>query len=385
MTHSTIFMITESGYPVSGSGGLEGQITTISKGLSQQGVTVKVIAPITDYAPRSRKDNYQGIEIYRIAYPRLPLIGGLYMLCSLAIYLISHRKEYDAIHCQGAHNIAAIGCLVGKALNKPVVVKLTGWWERQHGILKEDNINLHVRILQWAIKKATYYQTISTELASLLKKNFEESKIILLPNAVDTERFTANQHRKASKAASAYNFASIGLFTGRFVPEKGLETLVDAWVRAFSADDDAALLIVGDGILQLDLRRKIKAYGREHQIILPGPTDDVEQYLEIADYGLLTSLNEGLSNTLLEFAASGLPVIGSQISGNEDVIEHGKTGWLYSKDSTDELTQCLIELKNKDASALDKMGESGRTFITQYAGVSSVAKRLSKLYRVAEP
>lgn len=374
-------MITESGYPVSGSGGLERQITTISKGLSQQGVTVKVIAPKMAYAPSSTEDINEGIEIHRISFPKIPIIGGIYMLLSMALYLITHRHEYAAIHCQSAHNVAAIGCLVGKMFKKPVVVKLTGWWERQHGILKEDNVTLHVHILRWAIRKATFYQTISSELARLLKKNFEESKIVLLPNAIDTERFTANPQRQASKEESEFNFASVGLFTGRLVPEKGLETLLDAWVKAYSSEDDAALLIVGDGILQQDLRRKIRSYGREHQIILPGPTENVEQYLQLADYGLLTSLNEGLSNTLLEYVASGLPVIGSRISGNEDVIEHGKNGWLYNSESTDELTQCLIELKNKSTSELNEMGQAGRAFITQYAGVNSVATRLSQLYQ----
>ncbi len=380
MTDSTIFMITESGYPVSGSGGLERQITTISKGLSKQGVTVKVIAPIMKYAPTSRTDTHEGIEIYRIAYPKIPFVGGIYMLLSLARYLITHRNEYAAIHCQSAHNVAAIGCLVGSMFNKPVVVKLTGWWERQYGILKEDNITLHIHILRWAIRKATYYQTISSELATLLKKNFDESKIVLLPNAIDTERFVVNHQKQHTKKGTDFDFASIGLFTGRLVPEKGLDMLVDAWVRAFSADDDAALLIVGDGVLQLDLRQKIKSYGREHQIILPGPTESVEQYLEIANYGLLTSLNEGLSNTLLEYIASGLPVIGSRISGNEDVIEHGKNGWLYEKESVDELTQCLVELKNRSTQELEEMGEAGRSFITQYAGVNSVSARLSQLY-----
>lgn len=383
MTDSTIFMITESGYPVSGSGGLERQITTISKGLSDQGVTVKVIAPVMKYAPTSRDDIHEGIEIHRIGYPKIPLIGGIYMLLSLAWYLISHRKEYVAIHCQSAHNVAAIGCLVGRALNKPVVVKLTGWWERQYGILKEDNITLHVHILRWAIRKATFYQTISNELATLLKKNFEHSKIILLPNAIDTSRFVLNPEKQNSKKETDYNFGSIGLFTGRLVPEKGLETLVDAWVKAFSADDDAALLIVGDGVLQQDLRRKIKSYDREHQIILPGPTESVEQYLKIADYGLLTSLNEGLSNTLLEYLASGLPVIGSRISGNEDVIEHGQNGWLYEKESTNELTECLLELKRKNTLELEEMGKVGRSFIAQYAGVDTVSEQLAQLYSIS--
>lgn len=376
-------MISESGYPAVGGGGLEYQITTISKGLLNRDVKVKIIAPMVSYVSQKRRDRHEGIDIYRIPYPKLPYIGAMMLLLSLARYLIKHREEYIALHCHAAHNTAAIGCIVGKIVGKPVVVKLTGWWERNCGILKEEKYNFHVRFLRWATKKATYYQTISNQLAILLeKKGYEEKKIILLPNAVNTDRFFPNSKREISKATTHYNFKLLGLFVGRLVPEKGLDMLLEAWVKAFNTDDNAGLIIVGEGELDQKLKNKVKLYGRTHQIFLPGPTENVEQYLNIANYGVLPSLYEGLSNTLLEYMSSGLPVIGSRISGTEDVIAHSKNGWLYTSGNTRELIQCLIELKNKNAKELNRMGELGRAFVKQYAGIDSIVEKLSQLYGI---
>ncbi|MEM8497282.1 MAG: glycosyltransferase family 4 protein [Pseudomonadota bacterium] len=376
-----IFMITESGYPVVGGGGLENQITTISSGLLKRGIKVRVIAPISNFSPNKIVDEHEGIEIYRISYPQIRVIGTVVFLLSLALHLLRNRSEYIALHCQGAHNTAAIGCLIGRLVGKPVVVKLTGWWEIEYGILKSDGINLHIRFLRWATKKATYYQTISGHLARLLEeRGYSKAKIIRLPNAVDTARFDLDAGDSANSLHSQYDFKLIGLFTGRLVPEKGLNLLIDAWVEAFGPDEDSALLIVGEGDLDEALQEKINDHNRQHQIFLTGSTADVQPYLAIADYGLLTSFNEGLSNTLLEFMSNGLPVIGSRISGTEDVIKHGENGWLYTSVEVQELTKSLLELKSKSKQELQKMGHAGRAFITEYAGVGSVAERLASLY-----
>ena len=60
-----------------------------------------------------------------------------------------------------------------------------------------------------------------------------------------------------------------------------------------------------------------------------GPSSDVQRYLAMAHFGVLASLHEGLSNTLLEYMAAGLPVLGSRVSGTEDFVVAGHTGWLF--------------------------------------------------------
>lgn len=380
-----VLIVIESDYPTFDGGGAETQVETLTRNLPP-GLEATVIAPLVPNGPQSIDDNVHGVAVHRIAYPRLPLIGGMIMLVRLALLIIARRDEIDAIHCHIANNMAAVCAALGRLLNIPVVVKLTGMLELRHGILS-DHPSLGVRLKRWLIQRANALQAISDELESgLIDKGFEKERVHLIPNAVDTHIFgpvLKREDQRDIKQRSDIDAEFVACFVGRLVPEKALDMLIRAWDQAIPMEAEAALVLVGTGLLEPDLKALVNEHEREHQVRFAGFIQNkavIADYWRIADVGILTSDFEGLSNALLEAMASAVPMIGSRVSGNTDLILPGKTGWLFEPRNQDQLAACLGEAFAMDQQQRTALGEATRKRALETVGVDHIWGQLTKLY-----
>ena len=102
-----------------------------------------------------------------------------------------------------------------------------------------------------------------------------------------------------------------------------------------------------------------------------------------ADIGVLPSRIEGLSNTLLEFMACGLPAVASRISGSEDFVVPGRNGWLFPVGDVPALRACLLEAAALPRQRLFELGRQARADVDDKASVGKVVGRLMALYRRA--
>ena len=385
-----VMMIIDSDYPSADGGGAEAQVETLTRNRPDD-VDVQVVAPLLPYGPPAVDEVVHGCPVHRIPYPKLPLIGGLIMLARLALLMVKRRREIDAVHCHIAHNMAAVACLTGRLLSLPVLVKLTGMLELENGILS-DNPSPAVALKCWMIKRATALQAISDDLeAGLLAKGFEKHRIHRLPNAVDTRLFApapSPQDQARIKTSFGIEKTFTACFVGRLVREKALDSLLRAWARAIPEDADAALVLVGTGPLEDGLKALAERLGRSDQVVFAGFVADKEMIADhwrISDVGLLTSEFEGLSNALLEAMAAGVPMIGSRVSGNTDLILPKKTGWLFSPRDEDELAGCLKEAYRMAPNERRARGQAARERALSLVGVDRIWTRLAVLYRPGQP
>lgn len=377
-----VLMVLESVYPTEGGGGAEGQVRTISRYLRERGVPVEIIAPLTREAPQITNDEVDGVPVWRIPYPQIRFLGGLMMLARLAVFLVRHRREYDVIHAHIAHNMAAVSCIVGRLLGKTVIVKLTGWLEIKRGVLA-PGFNPLMTVKRAALRLAHHVQATSTQIRDrLIARGFSARRVQVIPNAVDTRRF-AVARADAPEEMRARPLTAV--YVGRLVPEKGLDTLIAAWIDAFAPDDNVRLLMIGEGALRDSFDALIHGHGREHQLHLLGARTDVEHFLSRADFGVLPSLYEGLSNTLLEYMAAGLPVLGTRVSGTEDFIEPGKCGWIVEPGDVAGMAACLREIAAMNTEALAALGAIARQRVVARAGIDAIMGRLAELYGIAAP
>lgn len=380
-----VLIVIESDYPSFDGGGAETQVQTLTRNLPPN-LQATVIAPRVPNGPQAIDDIVEDVPIYRIPYPHLPLIGGMVMLLRLALLILARRRDIDAIHCHIANNMAAVCAGLGRLLGLPVVIKLTGMLELESGILS-DNPSLGMWIKRRLIQQASAFQAISDELkVGLIRKGFEKNRIHLVPNAVDTRLFAPAlkaEDRDHIKARLGIDAEFTACFVGRLVPEKALDMLIRAWDQTLSVDAKATLVLVGTGPLQEDLKALVKEHDREHQIKFPGFVQDksaIADYWRIADVGLLTSDFEGLSNALLEAMASAVPMIGSRVSGNIDLIVPGETGWLFEPRHQDQLATCLAEAFDMDRSRRLALGEAARKRALETVGIDHIWQKLSGLY-----
>ena len=119
----------------------------------------------------------------------------------------------------------------------------------------------------------------------------------------------------------------------------------------------------------------------DSQIIFVGSTEQVERYLALADFGVLTSLYEGLSNSLLEYMAAGLPVVGSRVSGTEDWVIDGRTGWLFPPGNLEAFTTALARVGDLDTQTLRAHGATAQQLVIDKASIPAVVDVLQATYR----
>lgn len=367
-----VLMLLEGHFP--SMGGAERQLEAVSRGLQARGHQVTLVLPQMDHSQPAGASQLDGLDLWRIGYPAVPLFGSLLLMIRLAWLLWRWRQRYAAIHVHIAHNMGAVAALMGRLLGKPVVLKFSGWWELERGSLRRDG-GLSTRVARLLLRRASAVQAISQHIArELVVQGFEQQRIHWIPNGVVTDRF---EHIARPKPMA---LPPTVVFVGRLVAEKGLTCLLRAWREAGLDVGPWRLRLVGGGWQEDELRALCSELGLDHCVDFVGASSEVERHLAEADVGVLPSRAEGLSNTLLEYMAAGLPVIATRISGSEDFVVTGRNGWLCEPGDVEGLAAALraaTELADAERLAL---GTQARADLIERASLPAVLSGLTQLY-----
>ena len=180
------------------------------------------------------------------------------------------------------------------------------------------------------------YIALSLDLKRYLHERVgvPEGKISLICNGVDTEKFTPAGAQAKTVLPGDFSGADkmiIGT-VGRMEAVKDQITLVHAFVRLVQehpgGHESLRLIMIGDGALLESARSILEVAGLAHLAWLPGEREDVPELLRAMDVFVLPSLAEGISNTILEAMASGLPIVATDVGGNKELVDQGTTGYL---------------------------------------------------------
>ena len=367
-----VLMVLESHYPAQGGGGAESQVRTLARGLRQQGHRVTVLTPLHRLGPQTRVSRVDGVPVCRLRFPRMRLLGAPVLWLRLLAFLWRRRRRYDAWHAHIAHHLAAICCLLGRRLGIPVLVKVAGNWEFRHALA--DRRDLVSKLAFFGLSRAYRWQAISQRIAGeLASHGVPRERVLVVPNAVDAQRW-ASVEPSPSQATRL-------LFLGRLNKVKGLDLLLEAFAKVLPDFPDSRLRLVGTGGQEQALRAQVKRLGLEGHVQFEGHRSDLHAVLADADIAVLPSHLEGLSNTLLECMASGLPMLVTRISGSEDLVRHGHNGWMCEPGDLDGLTHCLREALACPVPRRREMGQRARQTVLDYASLPRVVERLVAAYR----
>ncbi len=376
-------MVIDSKFPSMGGGGAESQIITIGNALQREGHTVRVMGPMAQEGPQILHNEVEGLEAFRIPYPKIKLLGTIVLHLRAVRWLLKHLDEYDVVHAHIAHYFIATVVMVATLKSKPIYVKITGYHELSEGFLVRGPVNLGVKVMRRIYHRVSGFHAISEEIASRLEETgYTPEQINQLPNAVDDNRFNpANRGLRQPPLPVEINGRPVMIFVGRLVPEKALPLLLEAWSRSQGKRPEALLFLVGQGRQTEEIKAIAQKLELTDTVHFLGPRSDIPDLLSVSDVMVLPSYEEGLSNTLLESMAAGLPCLVTRISGNEDFIEQDSNGWLVPPGSADALTEALIVAFNSDTKTLRAYGEQARQTIMQRCGVEHVKNRLLSMYQ----
>jgi sugar transferase (PEP-CTERM/EpsH1 system associated) len=205
-------------------------------------------------------------------------------------------------------------------------------------------------------------------------------------NGVDSERFRPAGAVRAAIPGCPFTDPRLWLVgtVGRMQTVKNQVGLARAFVQALATApalrDRLRLVMVGDGPLRAQATELLQQAGVADLAWLPGERADVPEVMRGLDGFALPSLAEGISNTILEAMASGLPVVASAVGGNPDLVEAGRTGLLVPADDDAALAAALLHLAG-DPPAAAAMGRAGRLRVEQEFSLQVMVAAYQGLYQ----
>jgi len=209
--------------------------------------------------------------------------------------------------------------------------------------------NLLRRLIQPLVGR---YITVSKDLERWLKRTIGVSKIKVqqIYNGVDQTRFSPASEKELGLAPNGFlTSESLVIGTvGRLAAVKDQAYLVTAFAKLLHEipeyQDRLRLIIVGDGPLRAELEQLVKDLDVQDSVWMAGNRDDVPELLRLLDLFVLPSLGEGISNTILEAMAVGLPVVATDVGGNPELVEDGVNGRLVPTGDTQALASVMEQL-----------------------------------------
>lgn len=157
-------------------------------------------------------------------------------------------------------------------------------------------------------------------------KEFDKGNVLVVKNAIDFEKFRpSNEEVKLNKKRLGLTGKFVVCHVGRFTHAKNHDFLIKVFSEICKLNDNAKLLLVGDGELHCKITSIIKDYNIEDKVVMIGQVSNPEKYYRIADVIILPSLFEGLSLTTIESQIAGVPIVISESIPEEAIISNGCT------------------------------------------------------------
>ncbi len=231
-----------------------------------------------------------------------------------------------------------------------------------------------------------HYIALSQDLADYLVHpvGIGAKRVTQIYNGVDSTRFHPATKRQ-DITGSPFNSPELWLVgtAGRMQTVKDQTNLAHAFVRAIQAEPalrkHLRLVMVGDGPLREKSLAILDAAGLSELAWLPGERNDIPDIMRGLDCFVLPSLGEGISNTILEAMASGLPVIATSVGGNPELVNEGITGHLVPAADPEALSRAIITLA-KSPEKSRAMGCAGRLRVEAKFSMAAMVDSYKQLY-----
>jgi sugar transferase (PEP-CTERM/EpsH1 system associated) len=359
------------------TGGLENGVVNLINHLpvgAYRHAVVALTEVVPTFAARIRREDVRFVSLHKPPGHGVQLYPKLVELFRELAPAIVHTRNLAALECQ-----------------------VPAWWAgvraRVHGEHGRDidDPDGTVRRYQWM--RRIYrpfvhrYVALSGDLSSYLQDRVgvPPGRVAQIINGVDIDRFRPSGSGRQPLAGSAFD--APGLFVvgtvGRMMTVKAQPLLARAFVRAIELapwlSSRLRLVMVGDGPLRAEAEQVLVEGGLRELAWLPGERADVPDVMRGLDAFVLPSLAEGISNTILEAMASGLPVLATRVGGNHELVAEGTTGLLVNAGDVDALAQGLIALAS-DPAAAAALGLAGRQRVQARFSLPSMVAAYQSLY-----
>jgi sugar transferase (PEP-CTERM/EpsH1 system associated) len=328
-------------------GGLENGLVNLINRLPAASYRHVVVAltEVTEFRRRVVREDVEYVSLHKAPGHGFRLYPRLFSLFRRLAPAIVHTR-----------NLAALEATV-PAWAAGVPVRIHG--EHGRDVSDLDGTSRKYRLVRRAYRPfVTRYVALSKDLQQYLRVGVgvPDTAIAQIYNGVDTSRFVPAVRNRVPIAGCPFDRPDQWLVgtVGRMEAVKDQVTLAEAFVRAVRVDsrgDRLRLVIAGDGPLRAPAEAVLDAVGLRDRAWLPGERADIPEILRGLNCFVLPSLAEGISNTILEAMASGLPIVATRVGGNAELIEDGLTGRLVPAANAESMAAALVDYFDDPATA----------------------------------
>ncbi len=222
---------------------------------------------------------------------------------------------------------------------------------------------------------------VSHDIERSLSARFGADRVVMIHNGIDLSGGRPTTPLSAVRQRMGFDVTHklIGS-VGRLTPIKGYQYLLGAFRQVLERNPKARLVLVGDGPERKNLELLSRKYGLEEKVCFYGFTSGVAEVLGALDLFVLSSLHEGISISLLESLAFGVPIVVTGVGGNPEVVQDGVNGLLVPPCDEPALADAIVSgLDDPDRSGA--FVKAGRQIVETEFSREAMAARVHDLYR----
>lgn len=352
--------------------GAEKQLTLLATGLPRDQFDVRVVA-LTRGGPYAEDLESHGIP--------LTVLGKRWKFdpfCQRRLSRLIREWRPDVIHTW-LFAANAYGRLVAGGPGQPPVVvseRCVDSWKS----------GWQLKLDSWQIPRTARLVGNSNSVADFYRQQqFPADRIRVVPNGIELPESahglpSAERDRRRYELAGLPPGAKVLGFVGRLARQKRVLDLIWMLVLLESLRPDIYLLLVGDGPERESLERFVRELNVESRVIFLGHRQDIPAILPLLDVFCLASDFEGMSNSIMEAMAVGLPVLASDIPPNRELVQEGQTGYLVPVGDRAAYARAAV-LLIEDAQLAERLGAAGRQRMADDFSIEKMVAGYAQIYR----
>ena len=366
-------------YPPHAGGGVEKVVSHLARGLASRHEDVRVFTLATISAPPFEVE--EAVRVFRAGALQLTKAVGVQSAVSPGLFLTAlgqlRREPADIIHVHSRFFFSSlVGASLSRMLRLPLVTTLhVGSLEHLPRRHRLPAIAYEQTLGRAIVSASSRVVAVSGHVAEHARRlGAKPGGVSVIENAVDTDEFHPASRRPRRRVRA--------VFVGRLIENKGPQFLIAAAPAVLAGNPNVEFVFVGDGPLRPRLEEQAKRLGVEARMRFLGLRSDVAEVLRDSDVFVRPSLTEGMSLTVLEAMACGLPVIVTPVGGTPEVVADAVNGCLVPAGNVSALSEALLRLCG-DARLRRKLGRSGRALVERQYGWSRVIEANLRVYESA--
>lgn len=297
------------------------------------------------------------VEVYNIG----KLLSLHTLIKSIALFKFIRNENIDVV-VSYHHDADIIGGLVAKLAGVMKIISC----RRDMGYQLEKKHIAFYRFMGFVFSR---FLTVSDAVKNEIhrREGINHNKITTIYNGIDVNSFEFIDKDIKIKLMQELGLSSDKLTIGMvasFRPIKGQLYLVDAIKKLKEWHSKIQVIIVGHNETEYfkEVKERISSYGLESLFVFPGSRDDVYRFLNVMDVFVISSINEGFSNAIIEAMSVGLPVVAPNSGGNAEAVQNNESGLLFKPCNSDDLADKLLKLlENSEMRKI--MGRKGKDIV----------------------